>query len=234
MDLKLEDVAQLLNVSEATVQKWVSEDKIPHYRLKEQCLFSRSEIESWMFSGHSVQNSETESFGLNHYGLYRAVHKGGVYHGVPGATKDEIITNAMKLIAPNLKLDAEVLTELLLERESLMSTGLGLGIAVPHIRDCLIEEAFDLVTVVFPEKPIEYGALDGQPVHTLFFLFACDDKRHLHLLAKIAHLCRKAEHLQFLRAHPAKRELLEFVKQWESHLNAAQTGGRRLAGVGSE
>jgi len=42
-----------------------------------------------------------------------------------------------------------------------------------------------LIFVVFPKDPIEYGALDGQAVHTLFFLFACSDKAHLHLLSKI-------------------------------------------------
>ncbi len=233
MDLTLEDVAQLLNVSEVTLEKWVTEGKIPYYRLKQQYRFSRDEIETWMFTGHSVQASETEALGLHHFGLYRAVHKGGVYHNVPGDTKEELIRNAMQRIAADLHLDAEVLTELLLERESLMSTGLSQGVAVPHSRDCLLEESFDVVSVVFPEHPIEYGALDGQPVHTLFFLFACDDKRHLHLLAKIAHLSRKVEHVQFLRSHPSKSGLLDFLKQWESHLKTVrETGtGRRLARV---
>ena len=73
-----------------------------------------------------------------------------------------------------------------------------------------------LVVVVFPSVPIEYGALDGQPVHTLFFLFACDDKRHLHLLAKLAHLSSRPENLSYLRTHPTKQELLDYLKNWET------------------
>ncbi|HSX25884.1 MAG TPA: PTS sugar transporter subunit IIA, partial [Chlamydiales bacterium] len=67
-----------------------------------------------------------------------------------------------------------------------------------------------------------YGALDNQPVHTLFFLFACDDKRHLHLLAKLAHLSSKPENLTFLQTHPSKAELLEMIKNWEANIKTRE------------
>ncbi len=224
MDLKLEDVATLLNVSEETVQRWIRESKIPHYRLHQQYRFSRSEIEDWVLGYKQSREDwkvETprEPLGLNHFSLYRAIHKGGVYAEVPGSTKEEVIRTAMQRIALDLNLDAEVITELLLDREQLMPTALSNGIAVPHTRDFLLKGAFDVVSVVFPQEPIEYGALDGQPVDVLFFLFACNGKRHLHLLAKLAHLSRSAENLAFLKGAPAKPELLEFVRQWESHLS---------------
>ena len=50
MDLKLKDVAQLLDVSEDTVRRWISDSKIPYYRLNQQYRFSRSEIENWVLS----------------------------------------------------------------------------------------------------------------------------------------------------------------------------------------
>lgn len=99
-----------------------------------------------------------------------------------------------------------------------MPTALNNGIAVPHARDFLTKGPFDSVVIVFPEKAIEYGALDGKPVHTLFFLFACSDKRHLHLLAKIAHLCSDEQALQFLRTRPDKKKILEFIKHSEGSL----------------
>ncbi|HEY4255261.1 MAG TPA: PTS sugar transporter subunit IIA [Chlamydiales bacterium] len=228
MDLKLEDVAELLNVSEKTVLRWISESKIPYYLLRQQYRFSRSEIENWVLSCKQSgvelsafseeESTDKEALGMHHYGLYRAIHKGGVYANIPGETKEEVIQNAMKLIAHDLRLDANVITELLLDRESLMPTSLSHGIGVPHTRDFLLEESFDVVAVVFPENPIEYGALDGEPVHTLFFLFACDDKRHLHLLAKLAHLSSKSDNRQFFRSHPTKAQLLDHIKHWESHL----------------
>ncbi|HSX26633.1 MAG TPA: PTS sugar transporter subunit IIA, partial [Chlamydiales bacterium] len=211
MDLKLKDVAELLNVSETTIRRWIADSKIPYYRLNHQFRFSRSEIENWVLSckqgtdfspfDKEEENSK-ERLGTQQFGLYRAIHKGGVYIDVPGDTKEEVIRSAMKLIARDLQLDAEVITELLLDREKLMPTALSNGIGVPHTRDFLLQESYDVIAVVFPKNPIEYGALDNQPVHTLFFLFACDDKRHLHLLAKLAHLSSKPENLTFLQTHP--------------------------------
>lgn len=225
MDLKLKDVADLLDVSEATVRRWIAESKIPYYRLHQQFRFSRSEIENWMlnlkqegdFSPFDPSDVERK-LGTQQFGLYRAIHKGGVYVDVPGDTKEEVIREAMKRIAKDLHLDPEVITELLLDRERLMPTALSNGVGVPHTRDFLLQESYDVVSVVFPKKPIEYGALDNKPVHTLFFLFACDDKRHLHLLAKLAHLSSSSANRSFLETHPEKTQLLEYVKQWESSI----------------
>ena len=236
MDLKIKDVAELLNISETTIRRWLADGKIPAYRLNHQFRFSRTEIEDWVMS-HKM-NSSTEDFpfaevkldsekaknivgrvGTQQFSLYRAIHRGGTLNDVPGSTKEEVITHAVKQIAGKLHLDSEVLTELLLDRERLMPTSLNQGIAVPHTRDFLLQEAYDIVTVVYPKKPIEYGSLDNRPVHTLFFLFACQDKRHLHLLAKLAHFSSRAENLQFIQIRPKKAELLPFIKSWEADIS---------------
>lgn len=237
MDLKLKDVAELLNVSETTIRRWISDSKIPYYRLNHQFRFNRSEIENWVlsckqggtFSPFENQTPEPnkERLGTQQFGLYRAIHKGGVYNEIPGDSKEEVIRAAVKQVARDIRLDTEVITELLLDREKLMSTALSNGIAVPHTRDFLLQESFDVVAVAFPKNSIEFGSLDGQPVHTLFFLFACDDKRHLHLLAKLAHLSSKEENLAYLRARPSKAELLEYVKNWEANLKSAAFAGIR-------
>jgi PTS system nitrogen regulatory IIA component len=239
MDLKLKDVAELLNVSEITVRKWVSDGKIPYYRLNQQYRFSRSEVETWFlsckqgkedfspFDREEECDAGKERLGTHQFGLYRAIHKGGVYPNIPGTTKEEVIRNAMKEISKALSLDAEVITELLLDREQLMPTALSNGVGVPHTRDFLLQESFDVVAVAFPEHPIEYGALDGQPVHSLFFLFACDDKRHLHLLAKLAHLSSNLENLAYLQSNPSKVQLLDYIKNWEA--NVKMKGAREPA-----
>ena len=113
-------------------------------------------------------------------------------------------------------MDPSVMSDLLLDREKLMPTALNNGIAVPHTRDFLLKGPTDVVVVVSPKEPIDWGALDENPVHTLFFFFACDDKRHLHLLAKLAHLSSNEEALELIRSKPEKKELLEYIKEWES------------------
>lgn len=244
MDLKIKDVAELLNVSEVTIQRWLTDGKIPAYCINNQYHFNQVEIEDWLMAhkgknGRSSflsnqQNSEETTLGgdcgtttvsaggSKQFSLYRAIHKGNVLHNVPGNTKEEVIRQAMKQIALNLPIDAEIVSELLLERESLQSTALNSGIAIPHTRDFFLHTNLDVVTIVFPENLIDYGALDGQPVHTLFFLFASDDRRHLHLLAKIAHLSSQAATLDLLKTKPNKNQLLEYIKDWEGRIQQAK------------
>lgn len=231
MDLKIKDVAELLNVSETTIRRWLTEGKIPAYRMNHQYRFSRIEIENWVMSCKMNQDREENKeeakdklktmAGTQQFSLLRAVNKGIVLVDVEGDTKEEVIRNSVEVIAKELKLDADVIADLLLDRENMMPTSLGRGVGVPHTRDFLLKEGFDVVAVVFPKKDIPYGALDNIDVHTLFFLFACEDKRHLHLLAKIAHLISDEEGYDFLRSRPAKPELLDFVKKWEANLSTA-------------
>ena len=242
MDLKIKDVAELLNVSETTIRRWLADGKIPAYRMNHQYRFSRIEIENWIlncklkssanspFQEKQIYPAETEGKeeassrkGMQHFCLYRAVHQGDVLHDVPGATKEDVIRETTKRIAQSLNVDAEVLSELLLDREKLMPTALNNEIAVPHTRDFLRKGPLDMVFLVYPNQPLDYGALDGKPVHTLFFLFASNDKGHLQLLAKLAHLSSNPSSLEFLRSKPDKKLLLDFIKNWEGEVHSLST-----------
>ena len=241
MDLKIKDVAELLNVSETTIRRWLNEGKIPAYRLNHQYRFSRIEIENWMMSCRLKKDKEdlfsakkepsccaNESKrqkrqleehgkkGIYQYGLYRAIHSGHVLTSIEAQTKEGVIRQTMEAISDDLSVDPYVLTDLLCDREKLMSTSLNNGIAVPHTRDFLLKGPKDVVVVVFPKEPVDWGALDGHPVHTLFFLFASDDKHHLHLLAKLAHLSSNEEALELLASRPNKQDFLDYLRKWES------------------
>ncbi len=241
MDLKIKDVAELLNVSETTIRRWLSDGKIPAYRINHQYRFSRFEIENWMMQCKlKTQEAEFSPFeetqiyppldaekepqeppsrgGMHHFCLYRAVHQGDVFSNVPGKTKEELIRWTTKAAAQKLSVDDDVLAELLLDREELMPTALNNGIAVPHTRDFLRKGPLDMVFIVYPQDPLDYGALDGKLVHTLFFLFASNDKGHLQLLAKIAHLGDDQKALEFLARKPDKKALLDYIRVWEGHV----------------
>ncbi len=229
MDLKIKDLAELLNVSEKTIRRWLADGKIPAYKLNQQYRFNPQEIEEWVMKNRLNKQGEEESDeedkqeppatgGSKQFSLYRSINLGGVFYKVSGSTKEEVIRTSMKALAQGKNLDADHLTELLLEREKLAPTALNFGIGVPHTRDYLINSHQNMVAVAFPETPISYGALDDVPVHTLFFLFACNEKQHLHLLAKIAHLSSKPEAINFLLGKPSKLKLLEFIKEWEQKI----------------
>lgn len=234
MDLKIEDVAKLLNVSATTIRRWLLDGKIPAYRLNHQYRFSKTEIEDWVLS-HKLSTGQISPYnaqvkagakeshapasgGSQQFSLYRALNRGGVLSHVSKNNKEDAIRHATGLIAKQLSLDSEALTELLLDRERAQATSLGNGIGIPHTRDFFLKNNQDSVSLVLLDKPIEYGALDRKPVHSMFFLFASNNKKHLHLLAKIAHLSSLPSTLELLQQHPSKEEFLKYVKEWESSI----------------
>lgn len=227
MDLTIQDVTKYLHISEDDLLKWVETGDIPSYKLNNEYRFSREEIEEWLLrhihqDDLDIDPTREPMIGTQQFNLYRALNKGMVLENVEGSTKEEIIHNSVKLISERLDLDAEIITNLLLDREKLMSTALNRGVAVPHTRDFLLSGPHDAVVIAYPKHPVEYGALDGKKVHTLFFLFACQDKKHLNLLSKIAYFCHQGENLEILQTKANKKDLLNTIRQWESRINQLQ------------
>ncbi len=99
-------------------------------------------------------------------------------------------------------LQADTTVDALLERESLGPTGVGHGVALPHAR----VEGVDRVIGVFVmlEKPIDFGAVDRQPVDIAFSLFAPEDAgvEHLKALALVSRTLREPSIRAKLRANP--------------------------------
>jgi PTS system nitrogen regulatory IIA component len=82
------------------------------------------------------------------------------------------------------------IAEILLQREKLGSTGVGNGIAIPHGKLPNLTKLFGMFARL--ERPIDFEALDGQPVDLIFLLLAPETAGadHLKALARIARLLR--------------------------------------------
>src|SRR6202051_3886282 len=89
--------------------------------------------------------------------------------------------------------------EILLQRERLGSTGIGSGIAIPHGKLPKLERLFGLFARL--ERPVDFEALDGQPVDLMFLLLAPEaaGADHLKALARVARLLRDPEVARKLR-----------------------------------
>lgn len=221
MDLSTEDVAELLNVPLETIERWLNTDSIPAHIVGKQYKFSRLEIEDWVMRAENKNipgielNSEIKLDFAQKFSLFRSAFHGNVYRNISG-NKENVISEVTQKIAEQFDLDSSVLKDLLLDREELIPTGLNNGIAVPHARDFLMPKPLDVVSVAFPQTPIDWGSLDNKPVYAIFFIFACKDKHHLHLLAKIAHFCQNQDNIDFLQTKPSKTDLLNHMRSWES------------------
>ena len=91
------------------------------------------------------------------------------------------------------------LVEVLTQRERLGSTGIGSGIAIPHGKLATLDRLFGLFARL--ERPIDFEALDGQPVDLLFLLLAPEaaGADHLKALAQVARLLRDPKIAKKLR-----------------------------------
>jgi nitrogen PTS system EIIA component len=94
---------------------------------------------------------------------------------------------------------ARAITEILLQREKLGSTGVGNGVAIPHGKLPKLSRVFGIFARL--EQPIDFEALDGQPVDLIFLLLAPETAGadHLKALARVARLLRDADVAQKLR-----------------------------------
>lgn len=224
MDLKLNELADLLSVPEKKVQDWLSLDRIPYYRMGDEYRFNQEEIENWIFNNRGLlelERSHQEAVDSSHlkYGLYKAIHRGTVFSGISAEHFIDVFQVVCDYMSSTFNMDRQVLLEMLVSREEMMSTGLGGGMAVPHARDFFLPTHYNVVIVVFLQKSIDFRALDGVPVDTLFFLFASDDRNHLNLLSKLAHLSSDLAYRSLFKTQPSKESLLNAIKNWEGQLN---------------
>ncbi len=140
--------------------------------------------------------------------LGRLMTRGGVYYNISGATPSSVLADLAGLVALPEYMDANHLLNAVLEREALMSTAIGDGIALPHPRNPLIDKAEDqFIAIAFLREPIDWRALDGKPVSSLILIISASPKRHLHTLSRVSFLCRD-KNFQALLAERASREEL--------------------------
>jgi PTS system nitrogen regulatory IIA component len=114
----------------------------------------------------------------------------GVIPSLKAATKKQLIEAIAERAGPLAGLPPRVVFDSLLQRERLGSTGIGNGIAIPHGKF----EGLNKLTGLFArlEKPIDFEALDGQPVDLVFVLLAPEGAGadHLKGLSRVARVLR--------------------------------------------
>jgi nitrogen PTS system EIIA component len=145
--------------------------------------------------------------------LAQALQEGGIHYRIGGASKTEVLKSVAGLLKLPDAVDREALLQALLAREQLQSTGVGDGIALPHVRNpAMLEIVTPMVCLCFLEAPVEFGALDGAPVRILFVPLSPNVRVHLHLLSRISFALRSPA-FKALLAHEGRRdEILEAAR----------------------
>jgi len=119
---------------------------------------------------------------------------------IEGVSKKRALEILANTIAEDLpEIDADDLFRRLVARERLGSTGIGHGIAIPHCRVSNCTET--LGALISLKDPIDFDAIDNEPVDLLFAMLVPEDadSEHLQTLASLASLLNKPEYCSRLR-----------------------------------
>lgn len=231
MQLRVKDVSTLLGTSEKTIYRWIKQGAIPVYQVNEQYRFSRADLLEWATSRRIAISPdiylESEHGPVALPSLTEALKSGGITYRLEGTDKPSVLRSLVEAMKLPDEVDREFLYQVMLARETLGSTGIGEGIAIPHVRNpVVLHVPRPMITLCFLENPIDFGAIDGKPVATLFALVSPTVKAHLHMLSRLSWVLRHSDLKETLKQQATREELTEALTRAEATLPAISPPGQ--------
>lgn len=240
MKLTVREVAKMFDASERAIERWLRDDGMPHETVHGQRRFHRADLLEWATRRGirlaSDAASSVRGIPLRTY-FSDALAAGGVHEHVAVADRE----SALRALVDRMRIDdpgdRDLLFEVLLARENAGSTGVGDGIAIPHVRHPVVLDVDAAsITLCYLEPPIEFGAIDGKPVHTIFAIVAPTARAHLTLLARLAGVLHDPEFRRAVLDRTPGEALLPLARAAELRFAAANPSADEpmVAGNGSE
>jgi PTS system nitrogen regulatory IIA component len=189
--MTIDEVAAYLRVSVKTVYEWAQKAEIPCGKIGNGWRFRRDEVQRWV---NRRLGAERKRFSLPEVDLGRVLPPGRILIMERGRKQEVLDALIECLSAASEVADRAALTEAIYQREALMSTGIGLGVAVPHCRLTSVAAPVMAAAVIRAAIP-DYDSLDGQPVRLVFMIAAGADQHaeHLRILAAISRRIKAPE-----------------------------------------
>lgn len=143
-----------------------------------------------------------------------------------GGTKEEVFDELIEILVKAKALPEKLrqpAKRALVEREALASTGIGLNVAIPHVKLKGLEQA--VFSLALHPDGVEWSAVDGEPV-SIFFAVLRPDKpnaqydpeRHREMMGWISNLARVADFRRFALRVKTRTELVDLVKEMSARI----------------
>ncbi len=223
MDLKIKDVSRLLNITEKTVLKWIKEKDMPFYKINHQYRFNKGELNEWILKNNiPISDNFLEISELKEkFFISNLVKKGKIFYNIEGKDVNDVIASAINVIDIPIDISKNEVIQSLIEREEMMTTGIGEGIAIPHPRNPIITDIeHESISICMLKNEVDFKSIDDKLVHTLLIILSANPRRHLEILSKISFLCRQSEFIKLLKNHSTEETILTYIEekeqQWES------------------
>ena len=212
--MTVQEVAEFLRVSERTVYEWATHSVIPCGKLGTTWRFKRSQVEKWVDEQLSAPAKKNVTFSpVDLKDILDPAHI-----TIMDTDRKDI---ALTMMLDNLDKtgsisDKKAVTEGIFQREKLMSTGIGLGIGIPHVRMDGIDNLL-MAVGVSTQDITDYESLDDHAVRIIFMILAGKDQHTLHIKTMAAIAARLK--------NPVLREMLIQARDTETIYKLLTEGG---------
>ncbi|MBF0288854.1 MAG: PTS sugar transporter subunit IIA [SAR324 cluster bacterium] len=216
MEITLLEAAQLLQIQESTIRRWVRQGSIPCTYRSGRYVFNSKTLKTWaelkQIHLRDHQKETTDPKTGQTVDLIEALTLGGTYYHVKAGNKQELFQEVELLFAlPSTNIS---LADQLSQREILAPTSIGRGIAIPHPQyPTNWGLGAPAVGTFFLESPLDFGAIDEIPIFVLFVLLSPSSQIHLQLLSQLAQILRNDAMSEFLSQQPTFEALVSQFKE---------------------
>ena len=151
--------------------------------------------------------------------IYQLLTPATIQVGLQGASKEEVIENLVALLEghPAVK-DLDQVRRAVVERERVMSTGVGKGLGLPHAKTNAVTDT--VAAFAITRAPVAFGAIDSEPVQLLFLLVGMERSKsqHIKLLSRISRLMNRDAFRERLLAAQTPEQVLAIFEEGEAEL----------------
>lgn len=220
--LTLSETAQYLKIAEKTLQRMIRDKKIPCSRVGNQWRFMKNVVDEWLIEGMNLPK-QGDSYSLlekNEVELQLSRLLLDAICPIRAGSKKDILSQLIVPLQKHRLLDSpENYLAMLLKREAMVSTAIGGGLALPHIRRPQDHSSPSphVVLGISPEG-LEYDSLDGEKVHLFFLIFCSSEVVHLRLMSRISSLVKQADSLKDWLSIQNKEEAERLLIEAESRM----------------
>ncbi|MDA3938573.1 MAG: PTS sugar transporter subunit IIA [Spirochaetia bacterium] len=220
--LTLSEVAAYLRVAEKTVHRMLSRGEIPSVKVAGQWRFLRSVISEWLVSGMQKKVSdgiakliEADDFPVP---LSRILKQELILTSLKGKNKEAVLRElAEHLVSEGVPGEWQDLYRLLLNREKMLSTAVGSGVAFPHPRNPgQNKSSRPIILLGIARDGIDFSSTDGELTKLFCLVYTDSDVVHLKLLSRLSRIFKNSDFVNELVECNSEQEVINKFLELEA------------------